>query len=84
VDAGTRLNAMLYVHCLSCLYISTGVTWLLTLGGGGSKSTMGIRYFNLQKHQFRNSGEEFFLTTCYEEANAVTFSEKKKQPTAHK
>jgi hypothetical protein len=34
-----------------------GVTWLVTVGGGGSKSTMDIRNFNLRKSQVRKMGK---------------------------
>jgi hypothetical protein len=40
------------------IYISIGVTWVITLGGGkGGISTMGITNFNLRRSQVRNNGK---------------------------
>ena len=33
----------------------TGVSWLITLGGGGAKSTMCIKYFNIQRNVVRKT-----------------------------
>ena len=48
-----------YIASLVYIYIHTR-DLAINIARGGSKSTMGIRYFNLQRHQVRNSGEECF------------------------